>query len=343
MHREKLSLYTDSVLISAVVPAFNNAAHIAATLQSIIAQDYENLEIICVNDASADDTLKKAEEVLKNSGRAFKIITHEKNSGEGASRNTGINSSSGEYICFCDGDDMMKENYVSTLVNLIRKYDCDISFGGMLDYFEDGRPEKFWPVNIKSENPITGGLALELRIKNLIAPHVCSMMFRKKFLDEINLRFSENCVACADIEFQWKALCRAEKVSFTHECLYIYVHSPEMGSIRDNNTAEKKLRRYIDSTGAHQRTAEYLSVHAPTEKIKFLADNLLIPEAVIRRFTIAARKNDEGAYKSLCRDKNLRKILWRARKIFFNKPEIFLKALIILFAPGLYYLMRRKK
>lgn len=330
-------------LVSAVVPAFNNGTHIAATLKSIIAQDYENLEIICVNDASTDDTLKNAEEVLKNSARPFKIINHEKNSGEGASRNTGINSSSGEYICFCDGDDMMKENYVSTLVNLIRKYDCDISFGGIIDYFEDGRPEKFFPVNINSENPITGGEALELRINNLIAPHVCSMLFRKNFLDEINLRFSENCVAFADIEFQWKALCRAEKVSFTPECLYIYVHSPEMGSVRDNDTAEKKLRRYVDSTGAHQRTAEYLSVHAPSEKIKFLAENMLMPEAVIRRFTIAAMKNDKGAYKSLCRDKILRKILFRTRKIFFKKPEIFFKALIILFAPGLYYLIRREK
>ena len=333
----------DLSLISAVVPAFNNGTHIAATLRSIIAQDYENLEIICVNDASTDDTLKNAEEVLKNSGRKFKIITHEKNSGEGASRNTGIKNAIGEYICFCDGDDMMKKNYVSLLVELIKKYDCDISFGGMLDYFEDGKPEKFWPVNINSENPIGGGTALELRINNLIAPHVCSMLFKKKFLDEINLRFSENCVAFADIEFQWKALCRAEKVSFTPECLYIYVHSPEMGSIRDNNTAEKKLRRYIDSTKAHYRTAEYLSVHAPSEKIKFLAENMLVPEAVIRSFTIAAIKNDESEYKSLCRDKNLRKILWRARKIFFKKPEIFLKALLILFVPSLYYSARKRK
>ncbi len=80
----------NSPLVSAVVPAFNNGTHIAATLKSIIAQDYENLEIICVNDASTDETLKNAEEVLKNSGRKFKIINHEKNSGVSASRNTGI-------------------------------------------------------------------------------------------------------------------------------------------------------------------------------------------------------------------------------------------------------------
>ncbi|MDY6400437.1 MAG: glycosyltransferase family 2 protein [Synergistales bacterium] len=333
----------NSPLVSAVVPAFNNGTHIAATLKSIIAQDYENLEIICVNDASTDETLKNAEEVLKNSGRKFKIINHEKNSGVSASRNTGIKNASGEYIFFCDGDDLINKNFVTALLELIKKYDCDISFGGMVDYFEDGRPEKFWPVNINSKNPMTGSEVLELRINSTVVPTVCAMMFRKKFLDEFNLYFSVGCTASEDIEFQMKTLCRAKKISFTSECLYIYVHGPEMGSVRDNDTAEKKLRRYIDSTDAHYRTAEYLSVHAPSEKIKFLAENMIMPEAVIRRFTIAAMKNDKGAYKSLCRDKILRGILFRTRKIFFKKPEVFFKALMILFAPGLYFLMRRKK
>ena len=64
-------------LVSVIVPTYNRAKHIAKTLQSIIAQDYENLEIIVVNDGSTDNSSEVSEEVLKNSGRPFKIINHE--------------------------------------------------------------------------------------------------------------------------------------------------------------------------------------------------------------------------------------------------------------------------
>ncbi len=145
------------------------------------------------------------------------------------------------------------------------------------------------------------------------------------------------------INYKLKTFCHAKKVSFVDECLYIYIHGEKMGSIRDNDTDEKKLRRYIHSSEAHERAAEYMILHAPSERVKFFAENLLMPEAVIRKFTIAARMNDIEKYKSLCHDKNLRKILRRSYKIFFRKPEIFLKAFTILFLPDFYFYLRKEK
>ncbi|MBQ7196642.1 MAG: glycosyltransferase family 2 protein [Synergistaceae bacterium] len=329
-------------LVSVIVPSFNNETHTAATLGSIIAQDYENLEIIFVNDASTDNTLAIAENTLKNSGRVFKIINHEKNRGESAARNSGLDASNGNYICFCDGDDLLKENYISLLASKIKENDCEISFCGMIDRFEDGRSDVYWPVKIKGTKIINGDEALRLSPRQTIAPSVCCMMFKKNFIIEKRLRFSEGCTACEDKEFQLEAFCRAKKISFTTECLYIYVHSQEMGSVRDANTAEKKLRRYVHATEALERAAEYLSHHAPSERVKLWAENYLMPEVIIRRFTIAARMSDYEKYKSLCRDKNLRAVLKRSRKIIFSYPEIFFKAFAILYMPKLYYLIRRK-
>ena len=76
-------------LVSVVVPAYNAETRIAYSLKSIIAQDYPNIEIIVVNDASTDATEQAARSVLEGCGRPFTIITHKKNSGETASRNTG--------------------------------------------------------------------------------------------------------------------------------------------------------------------------------------------------------------------------------------------------------------
>ena len=329
-------------LASVIIPSFNNENHINATLNSILEQDYENLEIIFVNDASTDNTLNIAEKILRNSKRNFKIINHEKNSGVSTARNTGIKKSSGEYICFCDGDDLLKGNYISSLMKKILEDDCDISFCGMIDKFEDGKPDKLWPIEIKNSKILNGDEALKLSLKKYpVAPSVCCMMFKKSFLIENELNFYDGCSAFEDIEFQLKAFCRAKKISFISEYLYVYVHSSEMGSVKNSDTKEKKLKRYIDSTGAHYRAAEYIEKFSASKEIKSVVANILMPEAAIRKFTILARMNDKDAYKSLHKDKEIRKILLRGLKNFFKKPEIFLKAFIILFIPDLYFMLRK--
>ena len=65
-------------LVSVIVPAYNIETHIACSLESILAQDYPNLEIIVVNDASTDATEQAARRILKGCGRPFTVITHKK-------------------------------------------------------------------------------------------------------------------------------------------------------------------------------------------------------------------------------------------------------------------------
>ena len=151
-------------LVSVIIPGFNNERRIVYALQSAIEQSYENLEIIFVNDASTDNTLKNAEGVLKNCSRPYKIINHEKNLGVSVARNDGLLSSNGEYICFCDGDDMMTKNYVVNLMNAILKHDCDISFGGIIDRFEDGRPDKPSLLKYNLSQPMNGEDVAYLKI-----------------------------------------------------------------------------------------------------------------------------------------------------------------------------------
>ena len=82
-------------LVSVIIPAYNTASRIKFTLNSVINQDYENLEIIFVDDFSSDDTLSIAKNILEHSGRRFKIINHAKNLGVAAARNNGLDAASG--------------------------------------------------------------------------------------------------------------------------------------------------------------------------------------------------------------------------------------------------------
>ena len=328
-------------LISVIIPAYNAESRIKFTLESIIAQDYSNIEIIVVNDCSTDETGKISEQILTNSGRKFKIINHANNMGVCASRNTGLqNYSSGKYIAFVDADDLIAENFISCLHELIAQNNSDIAFCGLIDRFTDGRPDKnVHPVK-RAFNMTSGGDF----IMNKVIPAVWCCIYDKNFLDKYNLLFLEGCTSGEDIDFITRAICVAEKVSFTEKCLYIYMHHSQMGSIRDNNTIEKKIRRYEDNTHAQINTAKYLAENAGSEQVKYLAENILMPQCIIRQANIFIMKHDKAGYKSFVNNEYNRKILYRSQKFYIlvKNFEVFCKAFTLLYLPNLYYLARKK-
>ena len=327
-------------LVSVVVPVYNTETRIVYSLGSIIAQDYPNIEIIVVNDASTDGTEHAARRILEDCGRPFSIITHKENRGAAAARNTGMDAVKGEFVWFVDADDMAEPNLVSALYILIEEYQCDISLCGLKNRFDDGRPDVLEPVKLEGANIRKGEDMVWLRVFNKITPHVCGMLFRKLFLMETGLHFHEGCTNGEDVEFQLKALCRAGQVAFVSDCLYIYVQHVGMGSVRDNNTLEKQNRRYRDNTGAHYRTAQYLSKYATSERIKELGGHYLMAQSLIRRFTLCAKTNDRAQFDALLADNATRKTLRASIRYISQRPEVSLKALALLYFPGLYYHLR---
>ena len=327
-------------LVSVIIPAYNAASRIKLTLESIINQDYENIEIILVNDSSLDDTALIANKILSGSKRAFKIINHESNKGECASRNTGLAASQGEYICFIDADDMIEQNFVSSLYDSITRNNCKIAFCGLVDRFTDGNPDKDFHSCKSSEPYIESG---EHFIINNSVPPVWCCMYGAGFLRENNLLFHEGCTAGGDIDFITKALCVAEKVTFIEGNLYIYVHHSEMGSIRDANTREKKFTRYEHNTNAQTSTAEFLAKHARSGQLRLTADKILTPNIFIRRLNIYSVRNDKASYDSFLQDKANREVIRKALDFYVlkKKPEVFFKAFMILYAPGIYFMLRR--
>ena len=329
-------------LVSVVVPAYNTEKRIACSLESIIAQDYPNIEIIVVNDASTDGTEDAARRILEDCGRPFSLITHKENRGVSAARNTGIGAMKGKFVWFVDADDMAEKKLVSTLYSLIEENQCELSFCGFKDRFNDGRPDVLVPVKLDDNHTRNGEDLLWLRVFHKIAPHIGGILFRKKFLLKTGLRFHEGCTAGEDVEFQLKALCRTGQAAFTPACLYIYVHHAGMGSVRDTDTKEKQNRRYRDNTDAHQRTAQYLNEYAPSERIKELADYFIMPQAFIRHLTLCAKTNDRAGFDALLSDKSTRKTLSASKKFFFQEPEVYGKAFALLYFPDIYYRLRSK-
>lgn len=111
-------------LISVIIPVYNAERYLAQCLNSVINQTYTNLEIICVNDGSKDDSLKLLQKYARNDPRVQ--ILDKENAGVSSARNDALKLASGDYIMFVDSDDWVERNTCETAFHAMHTYSSDI-------------------------------------------------------------------------------------------------------------------------------------------------------------------------------------------------------------------------
>ena len=119
-------------LFSTVIPIFNRAHLVRATLDSVLAQDFSDQEVIVVDDGSTDDTLK----TLATYGDRIRVL-QQKNSGPAVARNRGIAGAAGEYITILDSDDLWFPWTLATYAEAIRQFDSPAFLAGAPFVFEN--------------------------------------------------------------------------------------------------------------------------------------------------------------------------------------------------------------
>ena len=120
-------------LISVIIPVYNTAPYLPRCLDSVINNDYKNLEIICVNDGSTDSSSEILRGYEKNDSR-IKVFDV-KNGGVSRARNIGLDNALGEYIAFVDSDDWIHRQYFDILIDFAQEQNADIVSA---DYIETG-------------------------------------------------------------------------------------------------------------------------------------------------------------------------------------------------------------
>ena len=114
-------------LVSIIIPYYKKEFFIEETIKSILIQSYQNFEILIIDDEINLAASKVLEKISSLDSR-IKIITNEKNLGAGESRNVGINFSKGDYIAFCDSDDLWKEQKLEVQLSFMKKNELNFSF-----------------------------------------------------------------------------------------------------------------------------------------------------------------------------------------------------------------------
>lgn len=129
-------------ILSVIVPIYNTGKYLRDALQSVIQQDIQDMEIICVNDGSTDDSLSILEDMAREDSR-IKIYSQE-NQGQSVARNTAMAHATGTYIYFMDSDDLLKPGCFKTCLNYIEKHGFDFVFFDGEVFCEEGTPSLGW-------------------------------------------------------------------------------------------------------------------------------------------------------------------------------------------------------
>ncbi len=209
-------------LVTIIIPVYNVEKYLNKCIESILDQSYKNLEIILVDDGSTDNSGKILDEYAKKDSRI--AVIHKKNGGVSSARNVGLDNASGDYICFCDADDYLMNDYVEYLLNMALTNNVDISLTkNMFSNFDNKQVEKD---NIEQ---YTGErTAIDILSYNIPIGVYCKM-FRKEFLDKNNIRFMPEIFIGEGFNFNVDSFQRASKVAIGYRKVYYYR--------RDNETS----------------------------------------------------------------------------------------------------------
>lgn len=326
-------------LISVIIPVYNLETRIRATLECVLNQDHKNIELIVVDDASCDNTVEIVRKTLSGAKITSHIISHRVNSGVSAARNSGMKAANGTFLLFWDGDDLADSDFISTLFSAISgtKDQNDIAFCGYRTREEPNGTEKKYSIPVSIASGKTPQQIAALYIVNKITLHIWGALYRTEYLKAIDLNFFDGCTGGEDIEFVIKSLVLCRQLAFSPNCPYIYMQHNDMGSRKNADTSQKKLLRYKHNTEAHARTAGYLLRYATDTELRKTTNVLLIPQIILRELSIYAAENNKQRFNKIRTNTDIRNILWKSRRSFLQKPDVFLKSLMLLLLPNIFW------
>lgn len=320
----------DKIKVSFIIPCYNVEKYIFKCIESIINQSEKNIEVICIDDGSTDNTYEILNKYAKEDNR-LKIIKKE-NGGVASARNMGIINASGEFIMFVDGDDYVDKKIAKEMYMVAKREEADIVKCNRYDVYL--KPYKIIKRKAlyNEETVIPKERYSEIYIDFLKRAKLgsCWMsLIRRDIIIDNNIMFNENLKCDEDVVFLFQAFTESKKFVYIPDAYYYYVRHGQGLSAKGINLEEryksrkehtKILKRYIELWNIENSeillrekiTYVYIytafQVSRANKKIKFFERYIL--------------------FKKIVKDEELNKNIKNAEGKILNMPEKIMYGLV---------------
>ncbi len=253
--------------VSVIVPCYNVGKYLDRCVDSLLDTDWTNKELIFVDDGSTDGTSEALDRHAARDGRI--TVVHKPNGGVSSARNAGLDAASGEYLMFCDPDDCVERDFMSTAVEAIAAGGYDmVLFGFNTDWtgrFEPALPVEDYDLRTNREildvffprlfglgleqldNWLRGGVLMPLKETG----QIWRWIYRKALVDDNGIRFRPVKVG-EDMVFNAECLLAAASMKSIRDCLYNYFPRKD-GLMYSNIKGLDSLRNKLDMISERER------------------------------------------------------------------------------------------
>lgn len=235
--------------VSVIVPVYNTERYLKKCIDSLLKQNFEDYEIIVINDLSPGN----AEEIIKSyNDKKIVYIKNKTNKGIGYNRNLGIKKAKGEYVCFIDSDDYVKEDFISKMYSYSKENNLDLCVCDYVNVDEEGNKLKefnlsdFRITNYEENNKILCEINL--------APW--NKLYKKDMLIKNKVKFSET-LKYEDLSFVALSIKNSKKIGKINEQLNYYtIHKNSETTTRDKRVFD--IFKQLDIVRNEYKSGKYL-------------------------------------------------------------------------------------
>lgn len=314
-------------LISIIVPAYNVERYVKKTIESILKQTYTNIEVICVDDGSKDNTFQKLKSVAASDKRV-RIFTKE-NEGVTKAREFGFEQAQGEYIGFVDADDIVEPDMFERLFQNMKKFDTDISHCGYVIDKLDGGKEYFYNTGRLAKQDTAEGVKALLH--GSFEPGLCNKLYHYTLLHRLfhsgvmdySIKMNE------DVLMNYYLFKEARSSVLEDVCLYHYVKREGSATMSTYNRRESWDRIKVKSIIYEDAVGSEFEIDA---KVVLLEKIIHSYNVFLKQKTVDYELDKKKVRQLLFEHKNDIHYLNMKYKVLTN---------ILLFSPKLYSLVHK--
>lgn len=202
--------------VSIIVAIYNVEKYIGKCIESIINQDYRNIEVILVDDCSKDASGKICDEYARKDNRIL-VIHNKSNMRQSGVRNTGLDHATGDYVVFVDGDDWLASDYVTYMLKVITETQSDMAINLVNFTTRDTKQVKIQKTQVWSAEKTTA---------ELLFPHITigvwNKIYSRAFIEKYHLRFHSELFTAEGYRFINDAAQRSNHVGVGCRKVYYY-------------------------------------------------------------------------------------------------------------------------
>lgn len=226
-----------NIKFSIIIPCYNVEKYIKSCLDSVITQTFQDIDVICVNDGSTDNTFNILNEYAQKDNR-IKIINKE-NGGLSSARNEGMKYATGDYIYFLDSDDFIEKDLFENAYNAFQNNDIDYYCFGSEAFAENNISQDILSINEYLKIKFNGIQKKQFDIGLNQNIHVWNKIFKKDILHKYKIDFIDN-LLYEDIFFTWAYFFLTQNIYFEPKIFHHYRLHNE--SIMERTTKKKSYK-----------------------------------------------------------------------------------------------------